>query len=78
MKNMTNSEMSILGHIYHKKDIIDSLARAGCTIAITAASDRYDIQEAMESLNFAQSEIFWNSLLPKSIGKDKPLAVIKV
>lgn len=75
---MTNSEVSLLGHVYSKKDVIDSLARAGCTIVITEASDRCDIQEALESLNLTQSGIFWNSLLPKSIGNDKPLAIIKV
>ena len=78
MRNVTDSEMSILGHIYLKDDIIDSLNRAGCTIVITEASDRCDIQEAMESLNWTQSRIFWDSLLPKSRGVDKPLAVIRV
>lgn len=70
--------VSVMGRLYDINDVIQSLNDAGCTVVITEDSDRYEIQEAIESLNFSQSEIFWNSLLPKSIGKDKPLAVIRV
>lgn len=67
-----------MGRLYDINDVIQSLKDAGCTVVITEDSDRYDIQEAMESLNLAQSETFWDSLLPKSICEDKPLAVIRV
>lgn len=70
--------VSIMGWLYDINDVVQSLKDAGCTVVITEYSDRYDIQEAMESLNLTQSKILWDSLLPKSIGKDKPLAVIRV
>jgi len=70
--------VSIMGRLYDINDVVQSLKDAGCTVILTEYCDRYDIQEAMESLNFTQSETFWDSLLPKSIGEDKPLAVIRV
>lgn len=71
-------EISIFGEVYRKADIIESLKKAGCKVIPSEACDRYDIQEAMETLNLSQAGAFWDTLSPKSIRKAEPLARIRV
>lgn len=69
-------EVNIMGYVYRKADVIEGLNRAGCKVLLSEACDRYDIQEAMETLTFPQADSFWSFLLPKSIRMAEPLARI--
>ena len=65
-----------MGNVYRKADVIEGLNRAGCKVQLSEACDRYDIQEAMETLTFPQANSFWSFLQPKSIRMAEPLARI--
>ena len=65
-----------MGYVYRKADVIEGLNRAGCKVLLSEACDRYDIQEAMETLTFPQANSFWSFLQPKSIRMAEPLARI--
>lgn len=75
---MNENVVSIMGALYHKRDVIKALEDSECKVILTEFCTRDDIQTAMESLNFTQANKFWELLIPQSIGKDKPLMTIKL
>jgi hypothetical protein len=71
-------EVNIMGYVYRKADVIESLEASGCRVVLTPCAPDSAIKDAMETLNFSQADTFWSLLLPKSIGQTEPLARITV